>query len=145
MDVRGNRWPGWVCSWCLLLALAIIGCKGAGPPKGVSAVLKGKLTKGGQPFSAGAVSSSYARVEVRLVPAAGGTFYSANVGADGTFQIATLDGAGLPPGKYRVAVFKWNAMGNQDELNGKFNEANTPLSREIAGNEQLLEIDLDKP
>jgi hypothetical protein len=147
MHVKANRWPG--CArggWLgLVFAMAILGCKGEPPPKGVSIVLTGKLTRGGQPFSAGAPSASYARVEVRLISATGSILCSANVAADGTFQVVTPNGAPVPPGKYRVAVFKWNQMGNQDELGGKYDETNSPITREIKGDQKVLEIDLDKP
>ena len=51
---------------------------------------------------------------------------------------------GLPPGKYRIAVRQWDPYPDTDKLGGKFDAQNSPIVREITGEEDIV-IDLSKP
>ncbi|WP_254507716.1 hypothetical protein [Anatilimnocola floriformis] len=77
----------------LLIALALcLGCKPAGPPV---AVVKGRVTAGNKPLTSG----------VMIFQAENGPLaLTTEINAQGEYQIKTYDSAGLPPGKYKVAI-----------------------------------------
>ncbi len=89
----------------------------------------------------------YARVQLTFVPAdgQGKKSYSAEVGEDGSFTVATDEGQRIPAGKYRVVVEQWEPYPDVDRLQGKFNQQNSRVTREIVESTQELEVDLDKP
>jgi hypothetical protein len=80
--------------------------------------------------------------------------------ADGSFSVRGVDGKGIPPGKYRIAVTQkmrreaFDAANPKpkrkgpnretDTLNNKFGLDTSPITREIPKSTRL-EIDLDKP
>jgi hypothetical protein len=104
----------------------------------------GKLVKGGTPLSVDkAQYGDYARVELLFVPLEGdGNSLIAEVAEDGTFKVNLPEGQ-TPSGKYRVAVHQYSD-GENDALEGKFGEDNSPIECEITPG-QSLDIDLDKP
>jgi hypothetical protein len=73
-----------------------------------------------------------------------GDVYAANYNRDdGTFEVVGKDGAGLPPGKYRITIE--HALRKKDLLQGKFNAANTPFVRDVDGRTGDIVLDLSKP
>lgn len=80
---------------CLVLGLGLlfaIGCKPAGPPV---ATVRGKITLAGQDLPGGFVTFQSEDGAVSVVD---------DLNAQGEYEIRTHDSAGLPPGKYKVAV-----------------------------------------
>ena len=76
-----------------LLSISLLaGCGPSGPPV---AVVKGKVTSGGQPLTSGII---FYQSENGLLA------LTAEINAQGEYQMKTYDSAGLPPGKYKVAV-----------------------------------------
>ena len=91
--------------------------------------------------------------------AAGPDMYGANVAEDGSFDVPGVDGDGIPPGKYRVALIlrpgrdrsekaqdpkAKKADPDKDYLNGEFGPENSPIVREITRPRPLV-IDLNQP
>ncbi len=80
---------------CLVLGLGLLfalGCKPAGPPV---ATVKGKVTLAGKTLPGGFITFQSDSGTVSVV---------GDINAQGEYQIRTHDSAGLPPGKYKVAV-----------------------------------------
>jgi hypothetical protein len=129
----------------VLFVAGVAGCgAGSGPAYNPNTLLKGKVTKGGQPLQVNkAQMGNYARVEVAFVPVAGGTAYSSEVKDDGTFEIVTTEGKAIPTGKYKIAVRQLEYQ--NDLLQGKFDEQNTPITRDITTDTKEVTIDLDNP
>ncbi len=71
-------------------ASLLLGC--SGPETGT---LAGKVTVGGKPLTQGSVLFENAETGVSV---------NAPLGPDGAYTVKTHDRAGLPPGKYKVAV-----------------------------------------
>jgi hypothetical protein len=69
-----------------------LGCKPAGPPV---ATVKGKITLEGKPVTAGFVI--YQNSET-------GFSTAVDLDAQGNYEVRTHEAAGLPPGKYKVAL-----------------------------------------
>jgi hypothetical protein len=129
----------------LLMALAGCGAD-TGPEYKASTILKGKVTKGGQPLVVDkSKMGDYARVEATFIPQAGGTPHTVVVQPDGTFDMVTTEGKPLPAGKYKVAVRQWQPVNSNDLLQGKFDEKNTPIVRDITADTKEVTIDLDNP
>lgn len=130
-----------------LLIGALIGCGSSGPEYKETVILKGKVTKGGQPLTVNkAQMGDYARVEATFIPeAADATPHTVVVKEDGTFDMVTTEGKPLPEGKYKVAVRQWEPVNTNDLLKGAFDEKNTPIKREIKSDTKEVTIDLDKP
>jgi len=127
------------------LALIAGGCGNTGPEYKETVLLKGKLTKGGTPLAVNKSLGGYARVEVTFIPEASGAHNTAEVKEDGTFEMVTTEGKPLPPGKYKVEVRQWEPKPTTDLLEGKFDEQNTPIVRDITADTKEVTIDLDKP
>lgn len=127
-----------------LLAAACVGCGDAGGEQKYE--VSGKITKGGQPLPLDPVlaKARAARVEVRFlrVGEGGQPDYSATGFAepDGTFKLVDV-----PKGKYRIAIQHIDGKSSGDTLGGKFDDRNSPVTREITGETKDLNIDLDKP
>jgi hypothetical protein len=80
-------------SWLLILSLVLIGCGGpSGPPRGK---VQGTVRVDGQPVAAGTVYFENVSTGVAV---------GAAIEADGSYQVSTYQGEGLPAGKYQVAV-----------------------------------------
>ena len=45
--------------------------------------------------------------------------------------MAGLDGNGIKPGKYRVAVYQYDPYPQNDKLGGKFSKDKTPINVEV--------------
>ena len=126
------------CVVALLAAVALAagGC-GRRYPK-----VQGRVLLGGRPLRAGPGESAQViflstGTEHRSTPA------NCN-GEDGTFTVAGVDGRGVPPGKYRVAVACYDAD-ERDRFNGAFGPNKSPLYCEVTdAKEQHVVIDLDK-
>jgi hypothetical protein len=62
------------------------------------------------------------------------------------FEVVGRDRNGVPPGKYRVSIRAWDpypAKSDRDFFGNRFNVPQTPLTREIKGNEEIV-IDVGK-
>ena len=78
---------------CFLAALVLcLGCKPAGPPV---ATVKGRVTANNKPLTSGIVIFQAESGPLAL---------TTEINAQGEYQIKTYDSAGLPPGKYKVAI-----------------------------------------
>ena len=139
----------------LVAALAAAGC-------GPNVKVTGKVSRGGQPVNA--VKGMHLNLALHPLadpstgkPPAGPDIYAANVASDGSFDVPGVEGDGIPPGRYRVAVTlrpgrdrsegKAKARDydpDKDYLNGAFGPDNSPIVREVKSS-QTLSIDLDKP
>lgn len=130
------------CTFALLV-IGLVGCAekstGAKPT-----VMKGRLTKGGQPLQ---VPNVAGRVQLTFYPYRDNRKElvdpnEATVNfADGTFEIRGLDGKGIPPGKYRVVVRQWMNFPSDDALKGAYALDRTPLVIDVVAGEDIL-IDL---
>jgi hypothetical protein len=123
----------------LLIGLFAAGCGNSGLIKA-----KGRVLKGGQPYRTG--EGQGLRIFFAPVEIPGKEHYDSYAAEyhaeDGTFQVKGKDGAGLPPGKYRVGI---QLMKNRDDLlGGKLLGKNSPLTCEITGSHDDLVIDLDQ-
>jgi hypothetical protein len=86
----------------LCLALAAAGCSG-GTPRGT---VKGKVTLGDKPVGNATISFEGDT----------GAATQATVGEDGTYEIKTHQGAGLPVGNYKVAISPGATLQAGDEV-----------------------------
>jgi hypothetical protein len=128
----------------LLLSLTLL----AGCPSGAKKFkVTGKMTKGGQPL---AVRPVIGRVRIQFDPV--DSTHKDQIGKvdavvkeDGTFSVFGSDNKGLPAGKYKIYVYQYEEFPKNDLLKGAFGEGNSPLVREVTGNNDHFEIDLDKP
>ena len=135
--------------------LLLIAALTAGCGRGGFVIPRGRLTNNGEPFrceNGVAVHMTF----IALTPAAGpqppaGTptgsaetgAYPAEYYRDGTFRVVGVDGKGLPPGKYRVAVQAIKQK--KDLLEGAYDAQNSPLTCEVKGSSEELHLDLAKP
>jgi hypothetical protein len=134
-----------LCAGAALLAILASGCNSAPVVEAPKPVVKGKLTKGGQPLPLNTSMGDYAFNQVIFLPASGGASFNSKVQADGSFTIETADGKPPPAGKYRVAVRQWEPSPSNDKLGGQFDEQRTTITVEITDPPKDLQIDLDKP
>lgn len=141
----GGRW--------LLLGLALglgAGCSG---PKNV--MVEGRLLQNGKPYQRAAKEM----FNMTFYPVAEGDkaanrSYPADVDTDGTFKVPGLEGKGIPPGKYQIAVTSMvipesrpgsSAPPPGDRFNDAFAYPNSPIVREVGqGPVEKLDIDLSK-
>jgi hypothetical protein len=135
------------------LAMALL--NGCGPsyvtPQG--AKIQGKIVKGGQPLQVPGRESGTGYIEVNMSPADPAQVgqlpdTSGMAAADGSFLIEYE--RGLPPGKYKLAVYQRDQGGDSDQLQGKFSRQNSPIivdidKSKIGGTIDLGTIDLDTP
>lgn len=59
---------------------------------------------------------------------------------EGTFELVGPEGKGIPPGKYRVALFL-GPEGGEDQLKGKYARENSPIEVEVVEGKDVV-IDL---
>ena len=111
----------------MLLGIFLIGCSSESFEKGVT--VKGKIVKGGQVLKpTGPQAPGASKVEVILFPAdPNGVDEQGILNDQGEFTL-TGQGKGMKPGDYKVGVFVRGASFDSDELGGKFNKQNTPLT-----------------
>lgn len=134
-------------AWCALVAIcvAMIGCPG-GAGEEPRVTVKGTVTRDGQPLplDPAMAAAKAARVEVGFLRETGGedqSDFGATVDAepDGSFEIE------VPPGKYRIGVRYFDGQSQGDALQGKFDERNSPIIREITSETTDLKIELADP
>ena len=117
----------------LTVLSALTGCAGSGGDEGFE--VKGRLTQDGQPIQVsdqGTLALNF--YEVTDAGKVGMNSYPGHTTKDGTFT------ATLPAGKYQVAVEQLDP--DKDKLGGKFSGSNSPVTVQISGPEESLEIDL---
>ncbi|MCS7306311.1 MAG: hypothetical protein NZ602_14535 [Thermoguttaceae bacterium] len=142
--MRKRCWPMGLGLLGLGLVLGVlIGCGGKGQEPAVRA--KGRILMNGKPLAVSPqnreVGIGYVRVEFyRLGPDGKPQDPPEGmvVNEDGSFE---LMGRGIPPGKYRIAVYQYDP---DDKLGGRFDKDRSPIVREVTGKEDLV-IDLAKP
>ena len=126
----------------LLLCLFFTACTSSSGPVTVSC--SGTLLKDGQPLAVANEEIGLGMVSLEFIPieTAKPTTerYGVKVNKDGTFSRPD----GIPPGKYKIAVWQWDPYPNVDKLQGAFAEEKTPLIRMIDG-KSPLEIELSRP
>lgn len=145
MVVTSYRLAGWG-----LVVLALLATAGCGEQVVVkeTVLLQGKVVKSGEPLKVNSAQlGDYARVEAIFVPQDNShPGYAVKVEPDGSFRLATESGNPLPSGKYRVAVRQWEPYPQNDLLQGKFDQKNSPVMIDIAADTtDLGTIDIDKP
>jgi hypothetical protein len=122
--------------------LVLAGCGGSAE-KFVPA--KGKVLKDGKPIAVGDPNTE--SVQIMFYPleeaAQAKGMESARTEADGSFNIWGINGKGILPGKYRIGVRQVDTVNNVDKLEGKFDDPNAPITRDVTGQE--IVIDLSKP
>jgi hypothetical protein len=155
----------------MLLCLGSAGCGGTGPAReGQAGSATGKVTNAGVPLEVNAplltVEVVFAKDEGAGKQADPKDVYRARVKEDGTFQLSSA-GKAIPPGKYRIGVRHWSFFvptgsitpgprpvkkgqwfveGKGDDLlKGKFDEASSPIVREITEKDRTVDIDVSKP
>jgi hypothetical protein len=146
------------------LGALLVGCGGKSDANLVK--LKGKLVKGGQPYASQLTGPKYPEgegvgmAEVTLFPVSdekqvivddnGDTTVAgvqrAHVSPDGVFELPEpgSKSQGIPRGKYRVVVKHIDPLTDKDRLNGKYNEKNSKVTRDIGDGQEIV-IDLAKP
>lgn len=134
----------------VMFGLAALGCSdnpGYDVPTGV--VVTGKVLKGGQPLAVPRADVGFGMIEVALVPenASTGPRETATAGADGYFEVLGM-GKGVPPGRYKVAVYQRDKGIDSDALEGAFSDEKTPISVDVlkdnvGGKLDLKVIELD--
>ena len=125
---------------CLLLSACSSGVPGL--------KIKGVLTNNGKPYMVdpkGGVHLVFIPIVEENTPH---NKYPAKFNRqDSTFVVDGLTGEGIPPGSYKVTFMQMTSTEPTQEIldmNAQFNEANTPIIREITSAAPLT-IDLAKP
>ncbi len=111
-----------------LAAAALAGCGVSGPPQGVT--VTGKILNGGAPLATAKLPPGEFIGEVRFIPQGEGSAEIEPLAADGTFR-ETGAGRGIPPGKYRLAVFHFIQGRGSDGLEGSFSDEKTPIMIDV--------------
>lgn len=108
-------------AFCLTLAVIVAGCSRE-PARGTA---RGKIT-----YNRKAVTGA----TIFFENSAQGVGVTTNLGADGSFEIKTYKGAGLPPGTYKIAVAPGRVMESADEIplaGGKGPPKNLPPAAKV--------------
>lgn len=124
----------------------MFGCGKGGP---TTYRVTGRLVNNGQPVTVPATEAALGSVQIRFLllaedGTADGYSFDAPTDAEGAFSVQGATGRGIPPGKYRIAVYQYDPY-PIDKLRGAFAEEKTPIVREITGSTDLGTIDLAKP
>jgi len=140
----------------LILALvalcSTVGC-GDGDKKntGPRVIVKGKLRDNGQPITldTAKLPPGDAGITIEFQPLEAGAepIPAKFDAASSSFEVRGLDGKGIKPGEYRVAV-QIGPHGSVDRHKGKFAPGKSPIVRKIEGKDGdtvELDIDLTKP
>ena len=117
---------------CLSALLLLSGCTSSEPPR---YKVTGQVTLNGKPLT---VQPVLGQVKVQFLPFAepsklvdpNDATYDEKTGK---FTVGGLDGKGISPGKYRVAVYQYDPYPQVDKLGGRFSKEKTPIEVEIAG------------
>lgn len=135
----------------LLGLLLAVGCGGGGKEGTAEGRVKpkGRVLKNGLPLEINAAGlppgdPGLQVIFINIGTADAGTEIPAQITdpATGSFELAGLDGKGIPPGKYRVAVIL-APSGSPDQLKGKYDRKNTKIEKEVTGKDDVI-IDLEK-
>src|SRR5262245_11180906 len=145
------------------LGVAVVALFCGCPPSEKVFKVKGKLLKNGQPAQVDITGKSLppgetGRIKVIFYPVQAdndvivdqngevtvGGGEMAGVESDGTFSLSGSKGGGLKPGKYRIVILHLDPSTGKDLLKGAFNEANSKITRDINGDQEIV-IDLAKP
>lgn len=122
----------WILMSAGLIAVSLVGCGGYTPDEGV--VVTGKIVQGGAPVAVAPTPDGYNGVEVQILPATptdtGLASASAQCDTSGNFEI-TYAGEGVPPGKYKLAVFVRKDDPGADTLEGKLGGDTTPITIDV--------------
>lgn len=136
----------WVVA-CVLLAMmfSAVGCGKSGPK---TVRVTGRVLLNGQPLTVTPTEAQLGGVQLRFIElgpdgAPSGPSFSTNAKPDGTFNVLGIGGRGLPPGKYRIAVYQYDPY-PEDKLTGRFSDERSPIVRQIDADTDLGEIDLAK-
>lgn len=139
-----------VLLYLLSATFFIAGCSGDATPKGVT--VKGKLNRGGQVLKPiGPAAPGASKVEVIFYPSDPNAAFEQGLADLETGEFTLMGaGRGIKPGAYKVGVFIRGASFDSDELNGKFNQQNTPITvtipeDKVGGTYDLPPIDIDNP
>jgi len=124
---------------CLLGIILALGC-GGGPPLQKA---KGQVLVDGKNYQVGP------REQLMVVfypdEASPKSTFPAEVKSDGSFQTLGMDGKGIPPGKYRVAISSPYGGGTVP-IPKELGTPQSPIVREVVqGKETLEPIDIMKP
>jgi hypothetical protein len=138
---------------CCLAALACAALAGCGSGESL-VVVSGEVVEGGTPVAIPDFEEGENCFEVEFFPLdeagnlVSAASYAAVVEEDGSFEVKGPMGEGIPPGKYRVAV--WRVGGEEDEEDeeeaaatgpwAKFNKENSPFEFEVPGDEIVIDI-----
>jgi hypothetical protein len=147
-------------SWfvAVLGCVVLAGCTGGGKSGPPSLLTTGRVLENGQPVAITDFSQGYNCLQVDFYPVdatgnpGSALHFPAFVAQDGSFAIGGLEGKGIPAGKYRVAVRRWDRTktikpepdGTIDTWEGKFSEKNSPFVVDCPGPAEGIVIDLAK-
>lgn len=142
------------------LALAL-GCGGSGGRDGDLTIVKGKLVEKGNPFALDAskvplpkgalgrppgVTASGA-LQITFISGETKEQFPATANADaGTFEVRGVDGKGIKPGRYKIAVTGRLGTGpdSPDYFKGQFSAEKTQILRDVKAGEEVV-IDISNP
>jgi len=120
----------------LLLVAAVAGCGGGGYR------VTGKLTKGGAPIKV----SEKGLIQMAFIEESDKQAvnpFPVSVNKDGTFEVnGRAELKGPPAGKYRVSVELIDPYPGTDKFQGKYSKQNSPIIKEVTGNQELT-VDLN--
>jgi hypothetical protein len=142
---------GWNKLLILCLAIAsIVGCSSEKVEKGV--IVKGSVNQGGQVLRpSGSQAPGASKVEVIFYPNDPNGVAEQGVADPNTGEFSLVGaGRGIRPGTYKVGVFVRGAGWDSDDLQGKFNQQNTPITvtipaDKVGGTHDLGAIDINNP
>ena len=126
------RWTSAIAG-CIVLA-TVGGCGGSGAPEPADGViLTGKLVQGGNPIAVAPTPDHYNGPEIRISPLDQTVPLSetqAYPDEAGNFRIE-YEGKGVPPAKYKMAVFVRQGGPDTDTLEGKLAMEKTTIEFEV--------------
>lgn len=127
------------------LMVAVSGCS----PSETLVTPKGQLVKGGKPLelkAKGPTPPGIHPLRIEFVSEDGKTRVQAVLESDGSsFSVPGNTSKGIPPGKYKVAVYFTDPGTNRDLLNGMFSEGKTLIRVTVEVGKDLGTIDLNSP
>ncbi len=125
-------------------AIVLAGCE-ANPQSVQDRMIgvRGKVVNAGQPLKVSNPMAGW--VEIKFIEyTEPGSQKAAETYTARADQNGEFDAAGKFPGKYKIAVRQWDPYPNTDLLEGKFDEANTTIVRDVKAGDNLV-IDVSKP
>jgi len=135
------RQLAWAFGVCFLMAFA--GCS-SGPP---TFIIKGKVVDGAKPLLPDAGTSIQIVFAQQADEGKAAYSYSTRLNADdGTFEMLGNESAGVPAGKYRVALLETTLKPSATAafLNARFRLDNSPIIVDIVDDKTPLEIDISR-